>query len=280
MTTDAAVAPLRPRRHEIVRVYVWEMPGAHHALADRAVDRRAVGHRVLHRRPFMTVSGPAGQSFVMGWMKVIHGYTAYVFIAGGARARHLDVHRQQVRALGQVHPVHRSPPQASGRRSPSTRSFADKPPAYVGHNPVAAPPTRSSSACTSWRSRPVWCMRGAAPTSGLVPAWFASLSPLFGGLQMARWIHHVVMWLLLGFAVHHVYSALLMSIVEPNGTDRLDLLRLQVGAAADLEPGPIAGSTAARSMSETHAAARARPRQCPARDDGVGAAAVAPGSSI
>ena len=48
--------------------------------------------------------------------------------------------------------------------------------------------------------------------------WFASLAPLLGGFQIARWIHHVVMWLLLGFAVHHVYSGVLMSIIEANGT--------------------------------------------------------------
>jgi Ni/Fe-hydrogenase 1 B-type cytochrome subunit len=44
------------------------------------------------------------------------------------------------------------------------------------------------------------------------------LLPIFHGVQGARWLHHVVMWLLLGFAVHHVYSALLTAHVEKNGT--------------------------------------------------------------
>ena len=48
--------------------------------------------------------------------------------------------------------------------------------------------------------------------------WFASLAPLLGGLQTVRWIHHVVMWLLSGFTVHHVYSGVLMSTIEANGT--------------------------------------------------------------
>jgi Ni/Fe-hydrogenase 1 B-type cytochrome subunit len=43
------------------------------------------------------------------------------------------------------------------------------------------------------------------------------LLPLFGGPQGARWVHHVVMWLLIGFAVNHVFSALLTSISEKNG---------------------------------------------------------------
>jgi Ni/Fe-hydrogenase 1 B-type cytochrome subunit len=47
---------------------------------------------------------------------------------------------------------------------------------------------------------------------------FQFLIPLFGGAQGARLIHHVVMWLLLGFAVHHVYSSILMSQVEANAT--------------------------------------------------------------
>ena len=74
-------------------------------------------------------------------------------------------------------------------------------------------------------------LRGASADVGLAVRWFASLAPLIGGLQSARWIHHVVMWLLLGFAVHHVYSAVLMSTIEANAHDGIDLLWLQVRAA-------------------------------------------------
>jgi Ni/Fe-hydrogenase 1 B-type cytochrome subunit len=48
--------------------------------------------------------------------------------------------------------------------------------------------------------------------------WFEPLLSLFGGAQGARWWHHVCMWLLIGFTVHHVFSALLMSATEKNGT--------------------------------------------------------------
>ena len=48
--------------------------------------------------------------------------------------------------------------------------------------------------------------------------WFSWLVPVFHGVQMARWIHHVTMWLLVGFFVHHLYSALLTARVEKNGT--------------------------------------------------------------
>jgi Ni/Fe-hydrogenase 1 B-type cytochrome subunit len=47
---------------------------------------------------------------------------------------------------------------------------------------------------------------------------FHFLLPLVGGAQTARWFHHVGMWMLLAFAVHHVYSSVLMSQVEARGT--------------------------------------------------------------
>ena len=47
---------------------------------------------------------------------------------------------------------------------------------------------------------------------------FQALVGPFGGAEGARWVHHVVMWLLLGFFVHHLYSALLTAVVEHNGT--------------------------------------------------------------
>jgi Ni/Fe-hydrogenase 1 B-type cytochrome subunit len=40
------------------------------------------------------------------------------------------------------------------------------------------------------------------------------LIPLCGGLQMARFVHHLSMWLVLGFAAHHVWSAFLIGTVE------------------------------------------------------------------
>jgi Ni/Fe-hydrogenase 1 B-type cytochrome subunit len=48
--------------------------------------------------------------------------------------------------------------------------------------------------------------------------WFDFLQPIFGGLATARYLHHVGMWLLLGFFAHHIFSAILMSNIEQNAT--------------------------------------------------------------
>ena len=107
----------------------------HWLIAVSIVVLSATGLYIGH--PFITVSGPASQRFVMGWIKVIHGYTAYVFITAviarliwmftGNRYAHWD----------------KFIPVRSERRQglwPTLKFYLfalRKPPGFVGHNPLA-----------------------------------------------------------------------------------------------------------------------------------------------
>jgi len=205
-------------RPDLVRVYVWEAPVrlAHWLIAGSISVLSVTGFYIGY--PFITVTGPANQHFLMGWMKTIHGYTAYVFIAAvvarviwmftGNKYSHWD----------KFIPVH------SNRRLGIWRTlkfylFAmRKPPGFVGHNPLAGLTYTLVFLLYLVAISTGLALRSAnADVSSLV-RWFAWLAPLYGGLQMARWIHHATMWLLLGFAVHHVYSSVLMSTIEANAT--------------------------------------------------------------
>ena len=202
----------------IVKVYVWEAPVriAHWLIAGAIVVLSVTGFYIGN--PFITVSGRAGDHFVMGWMKVIHTYTAYVFIAAvlarviwmfsGNKYAHWDkfvpVHRSRFRALW-----------------PTFRFYVfalRKPPGFVGHNPLAGLAYVLVFGLYFLAIITGLIMRSAGADAESTMRSFMSLAPIFGGLYGVRWIHHVVMWLLLGFAVHHVYSSVLMSTVEANAT--------------------------------------------------------------
>ena len=221
MTSGALTAPAHitdapPAPSDIVRVYVWEAPVriAHWLIAVSIVVLSATGFYIGY--PLITVSGRAGEHFMMWWVKVIHGYTAYVFISAvlmrliwmftGNRYSHWD----------KFVPVHKA-----RRRGlvPTLRFYLlamRKPPGFVGHNPLAGL-TYTLVFCLYFLSILTGLMlRGASSTSWV--HWFAGWAPMLGGLQTVRWLHHVNMWLLLGFAVHHVYSSVLMSTVEANAT--------------------------------------------------------------
>ena len=210
------MSPLQESR--IVKVYVWEAPVriTHWLIALSIVVLSATGLYI--GRPFMTVPGPAGQSFVMGWVKVIHGYTAFIFITAvlvriiwmftGNKYAHWDkfipVHENRWRGIW-----------------PTLRFYLfalRKPPGFVGHNPLAGVTYLAVFGLYFLAIGTGLVLRGASAGVDSPLRWFASWEGLFGGLYVARWIHHAVMWLLIGFAVHHVYSSVLMSTVEANAT--------------------------------------------------------------
>jgi Ni/Fe-hydrogenase 1 B-type cytochrome subunit len=203
---------------DLVRVYVWEVPVrvTHWLIAFSIVVLSVTGFYI--GRPFITVTGPANQHFVMGWVKTIHGYTAFVFMASvvarliwmftGNRYAHWD----------KFIPVH-----AKRRHGlwPTLKFYLfalRKPPGFVGHNPLAGATYTLVFLLYFVAIATGLTLRGASADVGSPVRWFASLAPLLGGLQIARWIHHATMWLLLGFAVHHVYSSVLMSTIEANAT--------------------------------------------------------------
>jgi Ni/Fe-hydrogenase 1 B-type cytochrome subunit len=242
-TTAAArpVASGRDRRvlaiDEIVAVYVWQVPVriAHWLIALSIAILSVTGLYIGH--PFMTVTGPATQSFVMGWVKIIHGYTAYVFTTAlvmrmvwmftGNKYAHWD----------KFIPVHRIRQRGMWPVTAFYSFLRDKPPSYVGHNPVAAGAYTLVFGLCFLEVATGFVLRGASSPTSWVSV-FGSWAWLFGGLQMTRWIHHIVMWLLLGFTLHHVYSAVLVAIIEKNGTLDSIFSGYKCVPRRDLEPGP------------------------------------------
>src|SRR5215510_10121536 len=78
MTTTSSVQVLAPP--QVVHVYVWEVPVrvTHWVIVLSIGVLSVTGLYIGH--PFIAATGQAGRHFVMGWIKVIHFWAAYVFI--------------------------------------------------------------------------------------------------------------------------------------------------------------------------------------------------------
>jgi Ni/Fe-hydrogenase 1 B-type cytochrome subunit len=202
---------------DLVRVYVWQVPVriTHWLIAGAIAVLSVTGLYI--GRPFMTVPGAAGQSFVMGWIKVIHSYAAIVFIcAVVARVIWMFTGNKYAR-WDKFVPVHQTRMKGLVPTTLFYSFLRKQPPGYVGHNPLAGSAYALVFGLYFLAIGTGLVMRSASSAVDSPLHWFASLAPLFGGLQMARWIHHIVMWLLLGFAVHHVYSSILVAHIEKTG---------------------------------------------------------------
>lgn len=199
---------------DLVRVYVWEWPVriTHWLIAASIVVLSATG--IYIGRPFVI----SHSATFMATVKAIHASAAIVFtLSVVSRIIFMFVGNVYARWYNFI-PVHRRRLKGLVRTFEFYTFLLRKPPGYVGHNPLAGMTYVLVFLLYFSMIATGFALYSASAAVGSPMRIFQSLGPLFGGLQNARWIHHVVMWLLLGFAVHHVYSSVLMSQVEANAT--------------------------------------------------------------
>jgi Ni/Fe-hydrogenase 1 B-type cytochrome subunit len=202
---------------ERVPVYQWDLivRTTHWFIAMSLIVLAATGFYI--GRPFLESSGPAREQFLTGYIKVIHSYAAIVFSLS-VLARVIWMFTGPRRSgWRQFIPVSKS----RRRDLLGTLKFylmlRAKPPPATGHNALAGLTYVA-----------VFFLYGVSIFSGFAlysvnahtsyMSMWQFLLPIFHGAQGARWIHHVTMWLLLGFVIHHLWSAILVARVERNGT--------------------------------------------------------------
>lgn len=211
-------APAEPVVRTATPVYVWDLVvrATHWLIFGSILVLSGTG--IYIGRPFLSAPGQASQHFIMGTARFIHFMAAIVFTLSVLFRIGWMFTGSRYARWQQFIPVEKR------RRGGLLKTlrfylFLDRtPPPFVGHNPLAG-----AAYTLVFGLYLVMILTGlglyamsssiASPVHGL-----AFLTDLFGGPQRARWIHHMVMWLLLAFAVHHVYSAWLVSVVEKNST--------------------------------------------------------------
>lgn len=167
-------------------------------------------------QPFVITRGPAEPHFLMGWVRFVHFVFAFIFtvtvlfriywaFAGGHWARwrqFIPIGRMRITRLRQQVKYY-----VFLRRTP---------PPQVGHNPLAG-----ATYTVVYGLFVVQVLTGFALYSVAFQGGFWHLA--FGwmvvwlGIPILRLIHFLVMWMIIAFTVHHVYSAVLIDIEERSG---------------------------------------------------------------
>mgnify|MGYP001815234656 FL=1 len=200
---------------EMERVYVWDLVVrvSHWTIMLTMILLVITGLYIGN--PFLIPSGPPDDMSVMGTMRVVHFYAAIVFtLAVAVRIAWMFVGSYYARWKQFV-------PMSPRRRRDVFGMlkfysfFSSDPPLNVGHNPLAG-----MTYLAVFALYVIMIITGFALYSvnatGYMAMW-EFLLPLLGGAQMARWIHHIAMWFLVGFVAHHIWSAMLVSRIEGMG---------------------------------------------------------------
>jgi Ni/Fe-hydrogenase 1 B-type cytochrome subunit len=159
----------------------------------------------------------SGSPYLMGWIRFLHFASAYFFAVSVAARIYWSLVGNRYASWREFFPFFT----AQGRKGmlETLRYYtftSNRAPHVVGHNSLAGTAyfvvfllylTMIGSGFALYSER--------APLS-LMHKLFGWLLVLFSN-QGLRLTHHMIMWFLVAFAIHHVYSAWLMDVKEKGG---------------------------------------------------------------
>lgn len=199
------------------RVHVWGWPvRLSHWLIAGSIGVLAVTG-IYIGNPFLPVQGEATRHFTMGTMKAIHFWAATVFVVSVLCRVLWMFAGNPYERWHQFLPVTRRRIAGIWKTAAFYTFLRRDPPKHVGHNPLAGLIYTAVFGLYALMILTGLTLLSANAHLDSPLRAFAFLAPWLGGLQMARFLHHVAMWLILGFVAHHVWSAFLIAVVERAG---------------------------------------------------------------
>jgi Ni/Fe-hydrogenase 1 B-type cytochrome subunit len=200
-------------QEELVQVRVWDLPvRVVHWLLVAAIAVLGVTGFLIGT-PVLRLSSSTDW---VTWVKTVHELTAYIFIAL-VLARVIWMFRSANPwcRWTQWIPTNRER-QRGIVASLRFYLFIDREaPPVVGHNPLAGlayTVLYVMFGIEILTGVALWGVQGEGWAASLT-GWLVTLVPL----QVIRFIHHLIMWVIGAFLVHHVYSAMLVDQVEGSG---------------------------------------------------------------
>ncbi len=213
MAAESRFAPVA-----VERLYIWELPVrlTHWAIFFSVLILSVTGYYIGH--PFISVPGLARDHFVMGTMRAVHLYTAIVFTLAVLVRLYWFIPGNRYSRLTEFIPLSLRRLRNFWRTFLYYSFLTRDPDPYPGHNALGG-----ASYAFILVTYLVIIATGLAlytvDASVSSPFHvFDFLVPLFDGLPMARLIHHVGMWVVLSFAILHIYFVWLSSVIEHFGT--------------------------------------------------------------
>ena len=211
--------PVPPPQRGYQWVYLWQWPvrAMHWAAAVSVILLVVTG--LFIGRPYFASAERSTTPFLMGTMRFLHFAAAAVLVATAIvriywlfagnrfeRWRALFPVRpsdwvnlfKQVKYYLMIHP--------------------ERAPHYLGHNPLQQLSYTAIYGVAAIQVITGFALYGQSNPDGLIYASTNWIGPLFGGMPVVRFVHHVMTWVFLIFLPIHVYLALRADILERAGS--------------------------------------------------------------
>jgi Ni/Fe-hydrogenase 1 B-type cytochrome subunit len=197
---------------ERVRVYVWEMPVriTHWVTFGSIVVLIATGFYIAD--PFVRIPDVS----LMAIVRWLHMMAAFVFVASGLVRVYWMFRGNRWARWSAFIPTNRPHFRDLFRQAGWYGFLRRDPPHVVGHNPLAAASYLvifAAFLAISITGFSLAGMNGTEPWATL----FGWVPAILFGPQGVRLVHHLLMWAVIVFLVHHLYAAVLVDTVERSG---------------------------------------------------------------
>ncbi len=197
-------------------IYVWELP----VRITHWVNVISIGiltvTGIYIANPFMGTTGPAVNQYLMGSIRFTHFVTAFVFTMSVLVRIYWAFVGNKYASWRQLLPT-KYARRAGIRRMLGFYLFIKrKAPAVVGHNPLAGSAYTVLFLLYLTQIITGFALYALPFHGGIWPGMFGWVTYLFG-VGPTRLLHDTIMWLILAFVVHHVYTAILIDIEEQSG---------------------------------------------------------------
>jgi Ni/Fe-hydrogenase 1 B-type cytochrome subunit len=213
----SAEAPAAADGAELRRtLYVWDLPVrvTHWANVASILVLSLTGYYIAS--PFIGTQGDATSHFLMGAMRFVHFVAAFVFTASVLFRVYWAFAGGRYARWDQFLPLRRGRRRALLGMAGYYTFLRKRPPAEIGHNPLAGATYIGLYVLFGLQILTGFALYSQAFHAGFWPTAFGWLIVVFGA-QPLRLAHDIVMWLILAFTIHHVYSAVLIDIEERSG---------------------------------------------------------------
>jgi Ni/Fe-hydrogenase b-type cytochrome subunit len=213
-------------RHEIERrsgsyqwIYLWQWPlRAMHWVAAIAIVVLAATGLYIGRPYFAPTPGPS-TPFAMGWMRFLHFVAAASLVATAIVRVYWLFAGNKFERLAALFPVH---PKDWVNMVKQVKFYLmihpERAPKYLGHNPLQQLSYTGLYLVGFLAVVTGFTMYGQANPGGLFDRVFGWIAPLFGGMPIVRFVHHVLTWVFLIFIPIHVYLAVRADVLERGGS--------------------------------------------------------------
>lgn len=200
------------------RVYVWEVPVrlTHWVNVASIVVLSFTGYYIAN--PYIAVSPREPYAgYFMGIMRYVHFVTAFVFVASLALRTYWAFFGNEWASWRGLFPFLTAEGRRNAREALRYYFFRRRdPPEVAGHNALAGTTYMIIVILYFLQVFTGFALYGQLHPVGIWSS-LTNWSLLFFSTQTMRVIHHLIMYLLIAFAIHHVYSAWLVDMEEGNG---------------------------------------------------------------